>query len=202
MTCLNVILPILYFSFSFNSHGNSHLSWEEVKVDERFSANYPSLRGQGTAPFPAVLICPSMSHSVSSIGNFLLAPCTWLCSPTRMKASTVLLGMLYTTMCQKDNVRPQDILCSCQCLPVMTSGELEQGWRWGKRRDPGPLQPALPLSYILPEHVWGLQPKASSYLNKGEAIGKRRTRVSVFRALKRTKCVLTSSFSHFIENLL
>lgn len=108
----------LFLSFSWEFSSFPLLSWGEAKVDEGFSANYPSLRGQGTAPFPAVLTCPSMSHSVSSTGNFLLAPCTWLCSPTRMKASTVLLGMLYTTTCQKDSVRPQGILCSCQCLPA------------------------------------------------------------------------------------
>lgn len=57
-------------------------------------------------------------------------------------------------------------------LLVMTSGQLKQGQRWGKRRDSGPLQLAPPLPCILPEQVSGLQPKASFYLNKGEAIEK------------------------------
>lgn len=144
---LFLFLSFLWEFSSFTLH-----SWGEAKVDEEFSANYPSLRGQGRAPSPAVLTCPSMSHSVSSTGNFLLAPCTWLCSPIRMKANTVLMGMWCAATCQKDSVRPQGILCSCQCLPASDDFRRAGAERGGQEE--GPWTPeACSSSSLYPSRV-------------------------------------------------
>lgn len=103
----------------------------------------------------------------------------------------VLIGMFYTGMCQKDIVglqaRAQDPLSRRQCLlprDDFRRQKHQQGRAGGEILDPLPIcyTPSLFLlgkmlafaapPCSLPEHMWELQPKQSSCLNKGEVIDK------------------------------
>lgn len=155
-------MGILIFYFTFLRRSQSR--W-------RIFCKLSFLEGSRKGPISCCAHLSLCVHSVSSTGNFLLAPCTWLRSPSRMKANTVLIGMLCTATCQKDSVRPQGILCSCQCLPASDDFR-RAGAEVGQEE--GPWTPAAcSSSSLYPSRVCvGIQPKASSYLNKGEAIEK------------------------------